>query len=187
MSDILDGLKRRIDNDLTEIGQLLEAGAPQALEAAGVILTAVLNGQRVYACGSRERNDMAHYFARLMTGQLEHPRPGLPVMALSEYPGGKEPFARSIRALGAQNDVLFAISCNAVDGILPALRAAHERDMQVVLLSAGSEEVIAPHLHSQDRLICLPTERPGIAYETQIKCIHALVDLVDRQLLGLTD
>ncbi|HSH83834.1 MAG TPA: hypothetical protein VK979_01555 [Guyparkeria sp.] len=187
MSDILDGLRHRLEQDLAEIAQLLNDSAPQALEAAGVILAAVLNGQRVLSCGARERSDLAHYFARLMTGQLEHPRPGLPVMALSEYPGGKEPFVRSIRALGAQNDVLFAVSCNAVDGVLPALRAAHERDMQIVLLSAGSEEVIAPHLESQDRLICLPTERPGIAYQAQVHCIHTLVDLVDRQLLGLSD
>lgn len=187
MSDILDGLRHRLEQDLAEIAQLLGDSAPQALEAAGVILTAVLNGQRVLSCGARERSDLAHYFARLMTGQLEHPRPGLPVMALSEYPGGKEPFVRSIRALGAQNDVLFAVSCNAVDGVLPALRAAHERDMQIVLLSTGSEEVIAPHLESQDRLICLPTGRPGIAYAAQVHCIHTLVDLVDRQLLGLSD
>lgn len=187
MSQILDGLKQRIGNDLAEIGELLEQNSPQALEAAGVILTAVLNGQRVLACGARERNDLAHYFARLMTGQFEHPRPGLPVAALSDYPGGKEPFAKSIRALGAQHDVLLAIARHDVEGIQPALRAAHERDMQVVVLSAGSEELIAPQLHSQDRLICVATERPGIAYEAQLKIVHTLVDLVDRQLLGLTD
>ncbi|HER34833.1 MAG: hypothetical protein JXJ30_08715 [Halothiobacillaceae bacterium] len=187
MSDILDGLRRRLEQDLAEIGELVDATAPQTLEAAGVILSTVLNGQRVLCCGARERNDLAHYFARLMTGQLEHPRPGLPVMALSEYPGGKEPFVRSIRALGAQQDVLFAVSCNAVDGVLPAVRAAHERDMQVVLLSAGSEDVIAPHLESQDRLICIATERRGIAYEAQLRSLHILVDLIDRQLLGLTD
>jgi len=187
MSEILDGLKRRLADDLRETGNLLEQSAPQALEAAGVILTAVLNGQRVLACGARERNDLAHYFARLMTGQFEHPRPGLPVIPLSEYPGGKEPFVKPIRALGAQHDVLFAVTRNAVDGIEPALRAAHEREMQVVLISAGSEELIAPHLHSQDRLICVPSDRPGIAHEIQLKLVHMLVDLVDRQLLGLTD
>lgn len=184
---MLHVVQDRLQRTLKNLEQVLDPLSEPLLQAAGAILHAVLNGQKILVCGARERAHLAAYFARLMVGQFEHDRPGLPVIALQEFPGGQEPYTKAIRALGGQNDVLFAIARHDADGLQPAINAAHERGMNIVLLTSGSSELLRPGMSSNDCLICIESEHQGTVHEAQIIIIHALCDLIDRQLLGLEE
>lgn len=183
--NMLQVVQNRLKNTLQNLEQALDPLSEPLLQAAGAILHAVLNGQKILVCGARERAHLAAYFARLMVGQFEHDRPGLPVVALQEFPGGHEPYAKAIRALGTQNDVLLAIARHDADGLQPAVTAAHERGMGVVLLTSGSREMLSPSMSSNDSLLCIESSHPGTVHEAQLIIIHTLCDLIDRQLLGL--
>lgn len=182
---MIDIVERRLEQSLTDLRQALTPLSPQLLMAAGTMLQAVLGGHRILSCGARERSHLAAHFARLMIGQFEHERPGLPTVALQEFPGGREPYAKAVRALGGHGDVLFAIARQEAQGLDAALDAAHEREMQVVLLTSGAPEQLSHLLDSNDCLICLPPERAALVHEAQLMAVHALCDLIDRQLLGL--
>lgn len=182
---MLHVVQNRLTNTLQNLEQALTPLSEPLLQAAGSILHAVLSGQKILVCGARERAHLAAYFARLMVGQFEHDRPGLPVVALQEFPGGHEPYAKAIRALGTQNDVLLAIARHDADGLQPAITAAHERGMGVVLMTSGSTEILLPNMSSSDSLLCIESSHPGTVHEAQLILIHTLCDLIDRQLLGL--
>ncbi|ANJ66519.1 hypothetical protein A9404_03225 [Halothiobacillus diazotrophicus] len=187
MTDMLSIVQNRLHQTLSQLDIVLAPQVEPLLQAAGAMLHTVLNGQKILVCGARERSQLAAHFARLMVGQFEHERPGLPVISLQEFPGGHEPYAKAIRALGAQNDVLFAIARHDSDGLQPALKAARERGMVIVLLTSGNTERLMAEMSTQDSLLCLESNGEGIVHEAQLILIHALCDLIDRQLLGITE
>jgi len=182
---MIEIVERRLDETLNELRRVVSPLSPYLLMAAGNMLHAVLQGHRILTCGARERAHLSAHFARLMIGQFEHERPGLPTIAIQEFPGGSEPYAKAIRALGGHGDVLFGIARNGIEGLEAAIDAARERDMQLVLMTSGDPDEISATLSSQDSLICIESTRSAIVHEAQLMVIHTLCDLIDRQLLGL--
>jgi len=178
-------VERRLDDTLNELRRVVTPLSPYLLMAAGHMLHVVLQEHRILTCGARECSHLAAYFAHLMIGQFKHERPGLPTIAIQEFPGGSEPYAKAIRALGGHGDVLFGIARNGTEGLEAVIDAARERDMQLVLLTSGDPNEISATLSSQDSLICIESTRAAIVHEAQLMVIHTLCDLIDRQLLGL--
>ncbi|MDD3608247.1 MAG: SIS domain-containing protein [Halothiobacillaceae bacterium] len=178
-------VEQRLRESLDGIESALQPIGDELMQAAGLMLHTVIGGQRLLVCGVRERATLAAHFARLMVGQFEHERPGLPAIALQEFPGGEEPYAKAIRALGGGGDVLFAIGRDGLHGLEPALRAARERDMRLVILTSGQSEHLRPSFSADDSLLCLPPGRARTLHEAQLVAVHLLCDLIDRQLLGL--
>ena len=181
-------VQQRLRRTLDALDRVLNPQAEAILHAAASMLHAIMSGQKILVCGARERSQLAAHFARLMVGQFEHNRPGLPVIALQEFPGGHEPYAKTIRALGNADDILFVIARRDADGMQPAIAAAHERGMAVVLLT-GSKNLdhASLTLLPQDSLICLAPEGEHLVHEAELIIVHTLCDLIDRQLLGLTE
>ncbi|WP_407275095.1 SIS domain-containing protein [Halothiobacillus sp. DCM-1] len=181
-------VQQRLRRTLDTLERVITPQADAILQAANTMLHAIMNGQKILACGARERSQLAAHFARLMVGQFEHHRPGLPVISLQEFPGGHEPYAKAIRALGGADDILFVIARRDADGMQPAIAAAHERGMVVILLTGSNHaEQLTPIIHPQDPLICLALENEHWVHEAELIIIHTLCDLIDRQLLGLTE
>ncbi|HHQ68997.1 MAG TPA: SIS domain-containing protein [Halothiobacillaceae bacterium] len=187
MTQIPKNVARQFTQRLDATKATAEHAAEATFEAAGTMLSAVLKGQRIYVCAAPGRVMLAQHFAQLMAGTFEHERPGLPVIALNGVDSQIDTVAAAIRAAGGGGDVLFVIAENELDEVLPAIHSAHERDMQVVLLSNGLEEVIEPHLHTSDRLICTNSDSVGTLIQAQLLLVHTLVSLIDRQLLGLSE
>lgn len=184
---MLDLVHNRLQQTLSQLDVVLSPQTEPLLQAAGAMLHAVLNGQKILVCGARERSQLAAHFARLMVGQFEHDRPGLPVISLQEFPGGHEPYAKPIRALGTHNDILFAIARRGTEGLQPALNAARERGMTIVLLTCGVAEQLMPEMQTSDSLLCLASDSERLVHEAQLIILHTLCDLIDRQLLGITE
>lgn len=187
MIQIPENVTRQLDQRLAAVDDCAKQAAHETFEAAGSLLSAVLNGRRIYVCACNARVMLAQHFAQLMCGQFEHERPGLPVIALTGMSNEISSVADAIRAAGSVDDVLFVIAEQETGAVLPAIHSAHERDMQVVLLTNGREEVVEPHLHTSDRLICTNTEQRGTQLQTHLLLIHTLVGLIDRQLLGINE
>ena len=63
-------------------------------------------------------------------------------------------------------------------------RAAHEREMMVVVLSGHTGGALASRVRETDVLICVPHERAARVREAHELVVHCLCDGVDTQLLG---
>ena len=125
-------------------------------------------------------------------------RPGLPAMALTtdsstltaianDYQYA-EVYAKQIRALGQEGDVLLAISTSGEShNIIHAVEAAQERGMGVIALTGREGGRLAPLLRDNDFEIRVPARSTARIQEVHIMVIHSLCDLVDRQLLGQED
>lgn len=181
-------VQKRLRRTLDTLERILNPQSEAILHAAASMLQAIMSGHKILVCGARERSQLAAHFARLMVGQFEHNRPGLPVIALQEFPGGQEPYAKAIRALGGVDDILFVIARRDADGMQPAITAAHERGMVVVLLTGSHDAThLTNILQPQDGLVCLEQENEHLVHEAELIIVHTLCDLIDRQLLGLPE
>ena len=166
--------------------------------AAGAIAQALLDGNKIMACGNGGSAADAQHFSAEMLNRFEMERPGLPAMALTtdsstltaianDYQYA-EVYAKQIRALGQEGDVLLAISTSGEShNIIHAVEAAHERGMVVIALTGREGGRIAPLLNASDFEVRVPARSAARIQEVHIMVIHSLCDLVDRQLLGQED
>ncbi|MEQ9562821.1 MAG: SIS domain-containing protein, partial [Woeseiaceae bacterium] len=93
-------------------------------------------------------------------------------------------FAKQVRALGRQNDVLLAISTSGnSENVNRAIVAAHERGMKVVALSGRDGGRMAALLGDEDVEIRVPATRKARIQEVHLVVIHSLCDLIDTTLL----
>ena len=114
--------------------------------AAEMIVNALVAGNKILTCGNGGSAGDAQHFSAELLNRFEMERRGLPGMALTtdsstitaianDY-SYEEIFAKQVRALGRKNDVLLAISTSGnSENVSRAIVAAHEREMQVVVLS----------------------------------------------------
>ncbi|MFP4079255.1 MAG: phosphoheptose isomerase [Ectothiorhodospira sp.] len=172
---------------------------PDAIaSAAGCLLEALLGGHKVLICGNGGSAADAQHFASEMVNRFEHERPGLPAIALTTDSSTltsianddtfEQVFARQVRVLGQNGDVLVAISTSGRSpNILAAIDAARERDLRVIALTGKDGGPLTDRLTPRDMEIRAPSERTARIQETHLVVIHALCDLIDRQLLGIRE
>jgi D-sedoheptulose 7-phosphate isomerase len=167
-------------------------------QAAEVLTQALLAGGKVLACGNGGSATDASHFAAEMIGRLERERPGLPALALTGDAAvmtaiGNDyafdvVFAKQVHALGAAGDVLLAISTSGDSAnILEAVRAAHEREMRVIVLSGKGGGSVRSMLRPGDVEVCVSSARTMRIQEVHILVIHVMCDWVDTRLLGGLD
>lgn len=156
----------------------------EAFEQAGELMVqAVRQGHRIYACGNGGSMCDAMHFAEEMTGRFRKNRKPYPAMAIGDAAhltctandyGYDQIFARHVEAFGAAGDILLAISTSGNSAnILKAVEAGRRKGMHVIALTGktGGElagccdvELRAPKSAWSDR-----------AQEIHIKIIHALI------------
>ena len=174
------------------------AAAPLAGPIAqGVeMLTAALSGDRkLLICGNGGSAADSQHMAAELVGRFERERPELAAIALSadtsaltalanDY-GFDQVFARQVRALGREGDVLVAISTSGNSAnVLAAVQAAHERKLSVVALTGRGGGRVGASLRAGDIHLCVPHERTARIQEVHLLIIHCLCDGVDASLLG---
>ena len=172
-----------------------ESLAPLVARTARLVAGALLEGNKILACGNGGSAADAQHFAAEMLNRFEAERPGLPAVALTtdsstitsianDYQFA-EVFSKQIRALGQSGDILLAISTSGESpNIVNAIDAAHDRDMRVALLSGRDGGKAAQRLKEGDIEIRVPGWSTARIQEVHIMLIHCVCDLVDRQLLG---
>ena len=159
-------------------------------QAVGIMSTALQNGNKILSCGNGGSMCDAMHFAEELTGRYKHNRKALPAIAVSDAShlscvsndyGYEFVFSRYLEALGKPGDVLLAISTSGNSkNILNAIEAANKLGLTVIGLTGkdGGKmaelcdvEIRAPHSDYADR-----------AQEIHIKCIHSLIDYIEKNL-----
>jgi D-sedoheptulose 7-phosphate isomerase len=172
--------------------QSAETLARPVAEAAGALLGAITAGGKVVCCGRGAAAVLACHFADVFVGRFERDRPGLAALALTsraalaDSVGAEQVHAKQLQALGQPGDVLLLLDAPGADvgTSLAAIRAAHGKDMTVVMVAGPGGAVWRETLIETDVLITLPHERAARVLEMQLLVLHCLCDAVDLQLMG---
>lgn len=160
--------------------------APLLAHATHLLLECLGNGGRVLVCAAGPACALAAYGADLLQGGLGRARLPLPALALGALRGQSD-LAGQVRALGHGGDVLLALAptAAAADELAPAVRAAHERDLQVVALAAAEGDAAAA-LPLQEADVLVPIAHSALprVLEAQQLALHCLCAGLDELLLG---
>lgn len=159
-------------------------------DAGALMVEAIQNGHKIISCGNGGSMCDAMHFAEELTGRYRDNRKALPAIAISDPShiacvgndyGYEYIFSRYLEALGNNGDVLLGISTSGNSpNVLRAIETAKQKGMHVVGLTGkdGGKmaalcdvEIRAPHSKYADR-----------AQEIHIKCVHALIDYIERHV-----
>ncbi|MGD9000888.1 MAG: phosphoheptose isomerase [Granulosicoccaceae bacterium] len=163
--------------------------------AADALCKALQNGGKVMSCGNGGSAADAQHFSSELLNRFERERPGLPAIALTtdsstltsianDY-AFNEVFAKQVRALGNEGDVLLAISTSGnSENVAHAIRAAHKRGVVVIALTGRNGGEIAERVNAHDVEIRVPAESTARIQEVHLLIIHCLCDLIDHQMFG---
>ncbi len=163
-------------------------GNVNRIEDAGNLLIEVFKkGGKVISCGNGGSMCDAMHFAEELSGKFRNDRPALPAISISDVSyiscvandyGYDKVFSRFIEGMGANGDILIAISTSGNSGnVIEAALAARKKGMKVIALTgkdggklAGLSdiEIRVPHSGYADRV-----------QEIHIKVIHILIRLVE--------
>lgn len=173
--------------------QAIEHIDDEIVNAANAMVQSLLGGHKILSCGNGGSAADAQHFSSELLNRYKVERPSLPAIALStdtstitsianDY-SYEEIFAKQIRALGQEGDVLLAISTSGNSAnVLRAIDAAHGRGVSVVALTGKDGGLIAPALQVNDIEIRVPSNVTARIQETHLLVIHCLCDLIDVQL-----
>ncbi len=171
--------------------QVSETLAKPIDAAVQALLASVTGGGKVLVAGAGSSVALAQYLTSLLVGGFERERPGLAALTLGADAvwasawSGDEGLSRQVHALGQAGDVLVLISAHGEDSALAqAVRAAHDREMTVLVITGGSGGQLARLLRETDVQVCVPHERAARVREVQQLVLHCLCDGIDTQLLG---
>ncbi len=178
----------------TKSDALDKVAAPIAA-AASTMVQCLLNEHKVLSCGNGGSAGDAQHFSSEMLNRFEKERPGFPALALTtdsstltsianDY-SFNEVFAKQVRALGQEGDILLAITTSGRSGnISSAIEAAHDRHMICIALTGRDGGDVSALLNDNDIEIRVPASSTARIQETHILIIHCLCDLIDSTLLG---
>ncbi|MDY6814900.1 MAG: SIS domain-containing protein [Pseudomonadota bacterium] len=169
--------------------------APQIEPAAEAFVSTLLHDGKLITCANGNANILAQYFCTALLNRLDHDRPALPAInlgadattysAICRDNRFNDTFSRQVRAIGKPGDLLFVVVDDGHKAnLIQAIQAAHDREMQVVVLSAREKSDITSLLHPEDHEIALNNLDPADATPLLLLIITTLCRLVDAKLFG---
>ena len=181
LNDARDALDALISNEKT-----IEA----VVAAAGLMADAVEGDGKVMSCGNGGSLCDAMHFAEEMTGRYRSNRRPYAALAISDAShmacvgndyGYEEVFSRYVEAHGRKGDVLLAITTSGTSrNIVKAAEVARRKGVKVVAHTGRDE---TPITELADVSIVTPAGRwADRVQELHIKCIHILIELIERRL-----
>lgn len=189
----------RILQHFEDSAELKRAAAGQLAgviaQAIELMTAALASDHKLLICGNGGSAADSQHMAAELVGRFERERPELAAIALStdtsaltaianDY-GFGQVFAKQVRALGREGDVLVAISTSGEsDNVLAAVRAAQERGLPVVALTGRGGGRIGASMRAGDVHLCVPHDRTARIQELHLLIIHCLCDGIDASLMG---
>lgn len=173
----------------------MEALAPKILAASEMLVQCIKSDHKVLSCGNGGSACDAQHFTGELVNRFLVERDNLPAIALTadmavltaianDY-SYKEVFAKQVKALGREGDVLLAISTSGKSqNVVRAIQEARARKMRIITLTGGDSSVIEKLLSGTDINICVPSSVTPRIQEVHILIIHCLCDLLDQQLFA---
>lgn len=188
-----------IASGFQEVIELISLSVDQFVEplqrAAAASSQALVGENKILCCGNGRGAAVAQLFSIAMVHRFEHDRPALPALCLSSdggtlsalatAMGSPEIYARQVRALGQPGDILLGVAAGESNSsIIQAIRAAHDREMTVIILSGGDCADISSLLLPEDIEIHVPSSSAARIIELQTMIVHSLCKLIDHSLFG---
>ncbi len=193
--DYLERIKQFFAASIETKMQAMETISPAILDAATLMVEALLNEKKILSCGNGGSAGDAQHFSSELLNRFERERPPLPAIALTtdsstltsianDY-SYDEVFSKQVRALGQEGDVLLAISTSGNSAnVIEAIHVAHKRNMKVVILDGRDGGAMRELMMEGDVEICVPSQVTARIQEVHLLVIHCLCDLIDTQLFG---
>lgn len=195
MNTILERIKHNFSESIqTKINSVDILSDTLAL-ACEKIVNCLLDGHKIMSCGNGGSACDALHFSSEMLNRFKYERPGLPAIALSadiatltsianDY-SYNDIFAKQLRALSQPGDLLLAISTSGNSAnVLNAIKAAHDKKINVIALTGGDGGKMASLLEEDDVEIRVPATEVARIQETHLLIIHCICDIVDYRLFG---
>lgn len=169
--------------------------APLVANASQVLVNALLSENKILTCGNGISAAQAQIFTACLINRFEQERPSLPAFnlgadfttqtAIASESSANDIYAKQIRALGNAGDVLLLLTrTGKSSNLLQAVSAAHDKDMQVIALTAGDGGDIAALLDANDVELRVPLNSKPRIHEVHLLTLFCLCDLIDQQLFG---
>ena len=193
------GLEDRIQKqfkDSIAVKQLSVDTLTGPIQKAALLMSARLKaGNKIMSCGNGGSAADAQHFSAELLNRFERERAPLAGLALTtdsstltsvgnDY-SFNQVFSKQVRGLGADGDVLLAISTSGnSQNVLEAIEAAHEKNIAVVALTGNSGGKISSSLGENDINLCVPSNITARIQEVHLLCLHCLCDGIDAQLFG---
>lgn len=157
--------------------------------AISLMVGSYRNNGRIFSCGNGGSMCDAMHFAEELTGRFRKERLPLPAMAINDAShltcvsndyGYQFIFSRYIEAWGSKGDVLLAISTSGNSkNIILAVETAKKKGMKVVgLLGKGGGAL----KDMVDVSMIIDSDISDRIQEVHIKCIHILIEGIERNL-----
>ena len=160
--------------------------------ACELVVTAVLAGKKVLFCGNGGSAADAQHLAAELVGRYVSERRGLPGIALTvdtsiltavgnDY-GFERVFSRQVEALGAEGDVLVAITTSGGSpNVRKAIEAAREKGVHVLGFTGGRGQEFAALC---DVAIVVPSRITSKIQECHMVAGHFICEAIDLALSG---
>jgi D-sedoheptulose 7-phosphate isomerase len=188
---IIKHFSESIDTKQESMEQLTELIAM----ASQRIVSALLSDNKIMSCGNCGSAGDAQHFSSEMLNRYERERPSLPAIALTTDTSTltsiandyhfDEVFAKQIRGLGREGDILLVYSTSGNSGnIVKAVTTAHDKNISIIALTGKDGGKIANQLNESDIEIRVPSPSTARIQEVHLLITHCLCDLIDHQLFG---
>ena len=159
-------------------------------DAAHLMAESIEKGGKILSCGNGGSLCDAMHFAEEMTGRYRQNRRAYAASAISDAShiacvgndyGYDYVFSRYVEAHGRPGDVLLAITTSGTSrNVVKAAEAAKARGVFVVALTGRDK---TPITELADVAIVTPAGKwADRVQELHIKCIHILIELIEREL-----
>ena len=176
--------------------QVGEELAPQISLASDKLVNALLSENKILVCGNGASAALAQIFTSALLDRYEKERPGLPAIwlgsniatytAITADANHTDVYAKPIRALGQQGDILMIISTSGnSSNLIQAASAAHDRGLTVIAVTGRDGGDLSSLLDNNDVEICAAINSRGRIHEIHLLTLFCLCDLIDHKLFGI--
>lgn len=176
--------------------QVGEELAPLINAASDMLVECLLSENKILVCGNGASAAIAQILTSSLLDRYEKERPGLPAIwlgsniptytAIATETAYSDVYAKPIRALGQEGDILIAISTSGnSSNLIQAVAAAHDRGISVIAITGRDGGDISSVLDANDLEICASINSRGRIHEIHLLTVFCLCDLIDHKLFGI--
>ncbi len=163
---------------------------PQLIKAGQRMADCLAAGGKILSCGNGGSAGDAQHLSSELLNRFERERPSLAGIALTTDTGTltsiandysyEEVFAKQVRALGREGDILVGISTSGNSGnVLRAMQAACEAGMGIIVLTGRDGGEMAKALRESDIELRAVSNVTARVQEVHLLFLHSLCDLID--------